>query len=176
MRLGTGRLGCGAEGIDGVSYFLTLIAAMVALWLGLSGHYTPLLLGLGAVSVGLCSALALRLGIADREGVPYLRMPQFFAYWTWLVGEIAKANWIVIRACLRADLDIDPALVKVKTRCESDLARTVLANSITLTPGTVTIEIDSDRFLIHALYEELAGPGAFDEMDERARSASDGAA
>ena len=90
------------------------------------------------------------------------------------MGEILKSNWIVIKACLRADLDIEPALVKVKTRCESDLAKTVFANSITLTPGTVSVSVEGDKILVHALYETGAGPGAFDEMDRRSCAAADG--
>ena len=58
--------------------------------------------------------------------------------------------------------------------CESDLAKTIFANSITLTPGTVTVEIEGDKFLVHALFEESAAPEAFVEMDERSYRAADG--
>ncbi|MEL6257687.1 MAG: Na+/H+ antiporter subunit E [Pseudomonadota bacterium] len=158
-----------------IGYLIALIFAMVVLWLGLSGHYTPLILSLGGVSIGLSALLAARLGTLDREGAPYIRIFAYLFYWVWLIGEIIKANVTVIRACLRADLDIDPALVKVKTRCSSDLARTLFANSITLTPGTVTVEVEGDNLLVHALYERDAGPGAFDEMDRRAHATADGA-
>ena len=134
----------------------------------------PLIWSLGVVSVALSALLALRFNLLDREGVPYFRFPQFFSYWLWLMGEILKSNWIVIKACLKANLDIEPALVKVKTRCESDLAKSVFANSITLTPGTVSIAIEGDKILVHALYESSAGPGAFDEMDRRSVAAADG--
>lgn len=157
-----------------MGYFLGLIAALTALWLGLSGHYTPLVLSLGAVSILLSAILAYRLDILDREGSPYGRLVQLMAYWAWLLVEIFKANWVVIKACLRADLDINPALVKVKTTCESDLAKTVFANSITLTPGTVSVNVEGDKILVHALYEDQAQPEAFVEMDRRSRLASDG--
>lgn len=157
-----------------VGYFLGLIFALGALWLGLSGHYTPLILSLGGVSVTLCAILAYRFDILDREGSPYGRLLILMGYWVWLVIEIFKANWIVIKACLRAELDINPALVKVKTECESDLAKTVFANSITLTPGTVSVAVEGDKILVHALYEDQAQPEAFLEMDRRSRLASDG--
>ena len=102
------------------------------------------------------------------------RTPQLFAYWAWLLVEIFKANWPVIKACVGARLDINPALVKVKTQCESDLAKTIFANSITLTPGTVTIEVEGDKMLVHALFEEAATPESFHEMDERSLAAADG--
>ncbi len=155
-------------------YSAGLVAALALLWLGLSGHYTQLLLSLGAVSIAICLVLSIRLKIVDRESSLYFGMPQFLFYWVWLFWEILKANWIVIRACLRADLDINPALIKVKTRCESDLAKTVFANSITLTPGTVTIEVDRDKLLVHGLYEQDAQPEAFADMDLRSARAADG--
>ncbi len=157
-----------------MGYFLGLLVALVLLWQGLSFMDKPLIWALGSVSVLLSVVLAYRFDILDREGSPYARLPALIVYWAWLVVEIFKANWVVIKACLRSNLDINPALVKVKTGCESDLAKTVFANSITLTPGTVSVAVEGDKILVHALYEEEAGPGAFDEMDRRSRIASDG--
>ena len=157
-----------------MGYFLSLIVVLALLWQGLSGMDKPLIWSLGGVSVLLSAILAYRFDILDRESSPYGRILNLFAYWAWLLVEIFKANWVVIKACLRSNLDIDPALVKVKTACESDLARTVFANSITLTPGTVTVSVEGDKLLVHALYEDSAGPGAFDEMDRRSRQACDG--
>lgn len=157
-----------------MGYFIGLLFVITALWLGLSGLYKTLILALMAVSVVLTMVLAVRLKVIDREGVPYGRLPQLMWYWVWLVIEIFKANWQVIKAVLSADLTINPALVKVKTQCESDLAKTVFANSITLTPGTVTVAVEGKSMLVHALNEEDAGPGAFDEMDRRSKEASDG--
>ena len=156
-----------------MAYLLGLVITLVLFWLGNSGHYTPLLLSLGAVSVALSVFMASRLGGIDRESSPYIRIFGFITYLPWLVWEILKANFLVIRACVRADLDISPALVKVKTTCKTDLAKVTFANSITLTPGTVTIEVEGDKLLVHALYESEAGPGAFEEMDRRSRRAMD---
>jgi multicomponent Na+:H+ antiporter subunit E len=157
-----------------LGYFIGLLAVLTGLWLGLSGLYKTLILSLGVVSIILSMVLAYRLDLIDREGAPYGRLPQLIIYWGWLVVEIFKANWVVIKACLRAELDIYPALVKVKTTCRTDLAKTVFANSITLTPGTVSILVEGDKLLVHALYEDQAGPEAFAEMDRRSRIACDG--
>lgn len=157
-----------------MGYFLGLVVVLIGLWLGLSGLYKALILGLGAASLVLTVILAYRFKLVDREGSPYGRLPQLMTYWAWLIVEIFKANWVVIKACLKSDLDINPALVKVKTRCESDLAKTVFANSITLTPGTMSMVVDGDKILVHALYEDEAAPGAFDEMDRRSKYACDG--
>ncbi len=157
-----------------MAYLFGLIVTLAVFWLSNSGHYTPLLLSLGAVSIALSVLLTHRLGGIDRESAPYVRIFGFITYLPWLFWEILKANVSVIRACLAAELDISPALVRVRTSCRSDLARVTFANSITLTPGTVTVAVDGDKLLIHALYEADAGPNAFDEMDRRSARAMDG--
>lgn len=157
-----------------MAYFLGLLIALVAFWLGMSGYFTSLLLGLGAVSLALTLILAYRLKLIDREGVPYVRIVGFAFYFPWLAKEIVKANWTVIRACLRAELDIAPTLVKLKTVCKSDLAKVTFANSITLTPGTVTVEVEGDKLLVHGLYEQDCQPESFIEMDRRSARAIDG--
>ncbi|MEM1150625.1 MAG: Na+/H+ antiporter subunit E [Pseudomonadota bacterium] len=156
-------------------YFLGLLVAVIVFWYAMSGSNKPLLLGLGAASIAVTMFLSVRLDIVNRESSPYGRLVHFGLYWIWLFIEILKANWRVVQACLKADMDINPALVKVKTTCMSDLAKTTFANSITLTPGTVTLSVDGDKLLVHALYEEDAEPGAFDEMDRRSALAVDGA-
>lgn len=154
-------------------YIIGLITALSLFWLSLSGHYTPLMLSLGGASVLITVVLSGRLGILDREGAPYFAIFGLLLYLPWLLKEIIIANIVVIKACLRADLDINPALVKFKTRCETDLAKTLFANSITLTPGTVTVEVEKGRMLVHALYEDASGPSAFVDMDARSARAID---
>lgn len=156
-----------------MAYLLGIILAIVAFWLGNSGHYTPLMLGFGAASVVVTVFLCARLHIIDREGSPYVRLMGWLAYYPWLFWEVVKSNWVVIKACLRADLDITPSLVKVKTVCKSDLAKVTFANSITMTPGTVTVEIEGDKLLVHGLYEPNTVPEAFTEMDKRCARAAD---
>lgn len=156
-----------------MAYFLGLIAAVSAFWFGNSGHYKPLMLGFAAGSIALTMLLSSRLGIIDREGSPYVRLPQLLKYYPWLGVEVVKANWVVIKACLRADLDITPTLTKIKTVCKTDLAKVTFANSITMTPGTVTVEIEGDKLLVHGLYENGTQPEAFIEMDKRCALACD---
>ena len=144
-----------------------LMIALALLWLGLSGHYSPLLLAFGAISVIVTLLVASQMRIVDRESTPYLLLLQAIDYWMWLFGEIVKANWTVFKACLKVELDIEPGLVSVKTMCKSDLARTTFANSITLTPGTVTLSVEGENLLVHALYASQTDPDDFSEMDER---------
>lgn len=156
-----------------MAYFLGLLAAIVAFWVGNSGHYKPLMLAFGAASVVVTAVTAYRLNVVDREGAPYVRLPQLIRYYPWLAIEVFRSNWAVIRACLRAELDISPTLTKIRTVCRSDLAKVTFANSITMTPGTVTVEIDGDRLLVHGLYEAATQPEGFSEMDRRCARACD---
>ena len=134
----------------------------------------PVVVGLGIVSIILTVTLAVRLGLKDRESSPYHRIFAFLLYTPYLIGEILKANLTVVKAILSPELDISPTLVKVKSSCKSDLAKVIFANSITLTPGTVTLRVDEDALPVHGLYEAGAQPEAFEDMDRRASIAGDG--
>ena len=154
-------------------YLPGLVVALSALWFALSGETAPLMLALGAASVVAALWLCARLGVIDRDASPYHRIFHLTAYAAWLLVEIARANLGVIRAILSPRGAIDPAIVKVKPEGESDLARALFANAITLTPGTVTIETDGE-FLVHCLREESARPSAFATMNRLAARAAGG--
>lgn len=156
-----------------MSYAIGLAVALTLLWLGFSGMFKPLILVLGVISIAISTTLAARMGIIDRESSPYHRIFSFIRYAPWLFMEILKSNWIVVKAILLPSLDIHPTLVKVRTTCKSDLAKVTFANSITLTPGTVTLRVEDDFMLVHGLYESNAQPEDFVEMDRRCSLAGD---
>ena len=135
---------------------IVLFAALYGLWLLLSGHYTPLLLALGAISSALVVSIAHRLRLDDEEGVPLGFVPALWRFWPWLGGEIAKANLDVIRIIIAPRLAISPVLVRFTPTQRTPVGLVTHANSITLTPGTVTVEIEDDgSFLVHALTREF---------------------
>lgn len=136
-------------------------------WLLLSGIYTPFLVvaGLGAsLAVAL---LAARMEIADREGHPVHFTRAAFGYWPWLVKEIALSGWQVARIILHPGLPISPTLVRFKPSQTSTVGLVTHANSITLTPGTITVEAGHDGFLVHALTRAGAAGVVESEMDRR---------
>jgi len=138
---------------------------MAILWLVLSGHYdSTLLLSLGAGSAIFATALAWRLHILDGETAPYHKLWRFFMYWPWLIWEVIKANIIVIKTILRPDMVLTPRMVRVKTMPKTDFGRTLFANSITLTPGTISVDMDGDEVIVHALLKEMTGKEGFEEM------------
>jgi multicomponent Na+:H+ antiporter subunit E len=144
-----------------------LVAALFAFWLLLSGLYTPFLVlsGLGA-SVAV-AALAWRMDVADHEGHPVHLTLGALAYWPWLVKEIAKSGWQVTRIIVDPRLPVSPVLVRFKPSQTSTVGLVTHANSITLTPGTITVEAGHDEFLVHALTREGGEGLAGSEMDRR---------
>ena len=141
--------------------------ALGGVWLLWSGHYTPLLISFGAGSVLVVVAIARRMNIADREGAPIELPLRVIAYYPWLFWEIAKANIDVARRILSPGLPIQPHVIKVRAGQKRDVARAIYANSITLTPGTVSIDIEDDIVTVHALTQEAADGVLTGEMDRR---------
>ena len=139
-----------------MGHIISLSILLFAFWLGLSGHFGPLLIGLGLASTVLAVHLAHRMDILDHETHPARLTPRLLRYWLFLSIEIVKANIDVIRRILRPGKSISPQLVTLPLPQKSDLARVIYANSITLTPGTVTLRLDADTLLVHALSREAA--------------------
>ncbi len=146
---------------------ISLALVLFALWLLLSGHYVPLLIGLGALSVLLVVTIALRMGVVDREGHPIHLSPKALLYWPWLAWEIVKSNVDVARRILSPTLPISPTVIRLKASQKSELGKVIYANSITLTPGTVSIDIDGDKIEVHALTREAAQALRTGDMDRR---------
>ena len=94
-------------------------------------------------------------------------------YLPWLIVQVVKANVAVIARVLGPHHAIDPAVVRMRTSARTDLARALFANSVTLTPGTVTIGVEGDKVMVHALVREKASIASFEPMDRRAAAAAD---
>ena len=150
-----------------VLHAMSLGVVLYTLWLLLSGHYEPLLLTLGALSCLLVVVIALRMEVIDHESHPLHLTPRLPLYWLWLLWEIVKSNLVVARLILTPTLSISPTVVRVTATQRSDLGRVVYANSITLTPGTVSMSLDDHQIEVHALTRELAEGLEAGEMDRR---------
>jgi multicomponent Na+:H+ antiporter subunit E len=146
---------------------VALVATLFAFWLLLSGIYTPFLLAAGLGAAIAVATLARRMEVLDREGHPIHLAVAALAYWPWLAKEIVKSGWQVSRIILDPRLPISPTLVRFRPSQTSTVALATHANSITLTPGTITVEADRDEFLVHALTREAAAGVVASEMDRR---------
>lgn len=141
---------------------ISLGVVLLVFWLLLSGHYTVFLISLGVASTLGVTALAVRMGVADAEGHPVHLVPAAFTYWPWLATQIFTSALRVARIIVDPAMPISPTLVRVHGSQRGALGITTYANSITLTPGTVSVELDRHDILVHAL--ERVGA---DEIEQR---------
>ena len=148
-------------------YTASLVIVLGTVWLGLSGHFEPLLLVLGLLSCLGVVALGRRMRLIDSEGAPIQLSLRGLLYTPWILWEVVKANVDVARRILTPGLPIDPRVIRVKAGQSSDLARVVYANSITLTPGTVSLRLEGDEIEVHALTAEAAAGLEDGRMDRR---------
>jgi len=147
---------------------LSLFLILSGFWLLLSGIYSGFLVTAGIVSAFAIAQFARRMDLVDHEGHPiHLVWGALLSYWPWLLREIVKSGWDVTRRVLHPSLPISPTLESFRPAQHSDVGLVIHANSITLTPGTITIEVAPDRFLVHALTREGAAGLADSEMDRR---------
>lgn len=154
---------------------IVLTAALTGLWLLLSFYFDkPLLLGFGAASVILCVYLARRARMLDGEGVPTGLMPRVFVYWWWLFVEIGKANFIVARQAIAIEPKLSPKLLHIVSPTKTNAGLATFANSITLTPGTVTVDLEPGYMVVHALTEALADEAAIMDMGRRVAALENG--
>ena len=146
---------------------ISLGLVLFGVWLLLSGFFEPLLLGLGVLSCVVVVSIANRMDVIDHEGHPNHLGWRILTYWLWLAVEIFKANLDVARRVLDPKLPIHPVLVRVKASQASELGQVIYANSITLTPGTVSMQVEGGEILVHAITREMAEDLEGGEMDRR---------
>ncbi len=148
------------ESAPAVIGYLRLGLALAVAWVLLSNHFQPLLLSLGAVSVVVVVWVAYRMRLVDDEGNLTAQVDglKLMLYWPWLVFEIVKANFHVAARIVAPRVRIAPRLVSVPAPQRTALGKVIYANSITLTPGTVSVIVDEaeETILVHALTEASA--------------------
>lgn len=140
---------------------------LAAAWLLWSGFFNPLMLVLGGFSCALVLLVAYRMHLFDSDVFALRFTSRLFRFWIWLGREIVRSGLEVTRAVLHPRLPISPTVVEFDSRCEHPVDRVILGNSITLTPGTLTLQIDKQHFIVHALNEQGARDILEGEMERR---------
>lgn len=127
-----------------------------ATWMLWSGMLKPLLLGLGLVSALLVLGLAFRIGFFESSMHTLHMMRRLPRYWAYLVPEIVKANLAVTRIVLSRRLPVSPCIATVDASRLPLSSQAVLANAITLTPGTLTLDVNAGQIEVHCLTQAVA--------------------
>ncbi len=147
---------------------LSLFVSLFLFWLLLSGLFTPFLVAAGAGSALAVVWATRRLDVVDREGHPIHLAPMtMLRYWPWLLVEVVKSAWSVSRIICDPKLPISPTLVRFRPGQTSAVGLVIHANSITLTPGTITVQADANEFLIHGITRASAAAAIDSDMNRR---------
>ncbi len=146
---------------------LSAVVFLYVFWLLLSGFFTPFLMAAGLGCAVAVVLFARRMAVMDQEGHPIQLGWRILGYWAWLMKEIVKSSWQVTRIVLHPQLPISPTMISFKPSQRTAVGLVVHANSITLTPGTIAVEAEADRFLVHGLTRDSALGTVDSEMDAR---------
>ena len=131
----------------------------------MSGHYSILIITLGIISCAFCVYVAKRGNLIDDEGLPIFFIPRLSNYLIWLFKEILKSNLNTAKVIINGK--VEPETFIVKASQVTDVAKVTYANSITLTPGTVTTKMQKDVFEVHALNSDFGNDVRTNEMDKK---------
>ena len=142
---------------------ITLFLLLFGFWLLMSGHYTVLITLLGIFSCLLCVYLTIKGNFLDNETIPIYFFPRLIQYTIWLIKEIFLSNITTAKVILFKSEE--PELFSIRATQESNEGRVTYANSITLTPGTVTTKIKDNVFEVHALTKEFGDDVRSSNMD-----------
>ncbi|MCA9715732.1 MAG: Na+/H+ antiporter subunit E [Myxococcales bacterium] len=149
---------------------LTLIIVQAVFWALLSGQFhNPVLIGTGIVCIVGVALLGLKMQILDEDTAPNVTWFRLLIYVPYLTKEILLANWDVLKRIWDPVMDIDPRMIRVPYKTRTAFGTTTYANSITLTPGTVTVEVDTagKQMQIHALTQEAEDGLLTGEMERQ---------
>ena len=148
--------------------YLYTFLVMFGFWILLSGKFDLFHLTLGVISSALVSFLSTDLFMHKEGKNRFSTGLRFLLYLPWLLYQIVLSTLHVTFLALHPKMQdqIDPTIVTFKTTLKSTLAKVALANSITLTPGTITIRIEGQVFYVHAISRKAAA-GLPGEMEER---------
>ena len=146
---------------------MLLLSLLVIAWLLWSGLFKPLLLSLGGFSCLLTVYLTHRMGYF-RNNVFALRFGvRLFGYWLWLAREVVRSSIDVARIVLSPSLPISPQVLDITATADHPVDQAMLGNSITLTPGTLSLDVYNGRIKVHCLTKAGADDLTAGEMNRR---------
>ena len=146
---------------------LGLAITLFIFWLLLSGIYQPLIITFGIASSLLVAWIAHRMDVIDHEGFPIHLGAKAVSYWPWLIWEIIKANIDVAAIIIKPKLPITPTMFNSPASQKTEVGQVTYANSITLTPGTISVGVADGIVEVHALTSQSADDVITGRMDQR---------
>lgn len=150
-------------------HYLLILIFLFLFWLLLSGHYVALIVSFGVLSAALVTYLVFRMDRSDEEPGNFFPGLCVLNYFAWLLWKVVLSNIDVARRIWNPSLPIRPTWQRIDTKVSTPMEKTLYANSITLTPGTLTTDVREDHFMIHSLTPEGIEELKKGEMETRIR-------
>ena len=134
----------------------------------MSGIYLPLTIGFGLISAVLCIWIISKLELISEDNFQErFYLVRLLKYLAWLTVEIGKSDWAITKVILSPTINTRHRLIEVPCNQGTDFGKMLFANSITITPGTVTVETETDRFIVHSLTDNAADQSELAKMGGR---------
>lgn len=150
-----------------MSRFITSLLFCTALWLLWSGMFKPLMLAFGAASCLLAAWISSQLQVVDSSERSLMIFLRMIGYVPWLIWEVVKSNIDVAKRIWQKNMPISPTIITVPASQKTALGLVIHANSITMTPGTLSIDVEPGEIEVHALAKETLDDMQDGEMDRR---------
>lgn len=148
-------------------YTFSLFLLLLAFWASNSDIHTGLLFFLGLVSAMLVLLITRRMRLLDRESLPLHLFTRIVPFYAWLLKEIVVGSFYVLKLIFRGQKALSPTIITIPLDFKDELSGVIFANSITLTPGTLSLHLDRESVQVHALTRELADGLLSGEMAQR---------
>ncbi len=150
-------------------HYVVLGPVLYLFWLMLSGQYNLMFFTFGALSVALTLWFQIRMDRVDHEPAQVRFSFHMLNYTVWLLGEIVRTNIDLAKRIWNPDMPVDPVWKRLDTKLKTSREKTLYANSITLTPGTLTTDVHDDYLMVHTLTPEMMEELEEGEMEEKIR-------
>lgn len=150
-----------------MKYSLVLILILAVTWMFWSGHVKPFMLALGVLSVLGTMLICWRMKLVDSETVPIHLSLGLIPYTIYLIKEIVVSNIDVAKIILSPKMELHRNMFTIEAKQKTEIGNVILANSITLTPGTVSVAMEDDKILVHALSFEGAQEDLSSDMESK---------
>jgi multicomponent Na+:H+ antiporter subunit E len=149
--------------------YIVLFSVLYLHWIFWSGKFDAFHLALGVISCALVTFMSHDLYVKREKFYSriLIEVVRFFKYIPWLLYQIVLSNIHVAYLVLSPGMPIDPKIIRYKTRLKSDLSLVTFANSITLTPGTITADISEGEYYVHILSQKFADDLMTGEMEDK---------
>ena len=150
-----------------MKHTIRLFFILLIFWLLSSGHNSPLMLSLGLGSIILVLFIVKRMDQLDHEVFELKLTFKLPLYLFWLLKEVCLSNILVIKCIWSGNHVLSPALITVWASQKSELGKVIYANSISMTPGTITVDLVGDKIMVHAISNVAIDALLTGEMDQR---------